>query len=513
MYLRLIAFLSFLIAAGTAEAATIEVTPIAAPNSFLVSVAGPFEFADIELFRTKTLLLPSAIVSFSSDGGSIVAATEIGTSIRLRNFATLVVDGARCASACALAWLGGSKRYLGPNALVGFHAAYIVKDGAASETSIGNALVGAYLSRIGLNDRAVVYITQASPSEMTWLKPADAAQLGIELALLPPNDTQLLPAPKAQSVPAAPDLSAEEIDMADRLARNFDKRYKEAGIAGLNVSIPSCYQEARESRRWPSAEYCIALDFLTTQIDLFAAKTLKIDQMEFNRYDSASARAATLVQSTNGTDGMDAYIGRAKAVAERALTDMGAERPQEAAAPPPEASPTMSGLKIGDPVSNVSTLGLAPRAATHTGPFTVTNWTFADGNQLSVTGSAQGAIVYIEANWGNQPAGAVSDFPDFTYGKTTLAAIRQKFGSNGFAFERHGGAVKVADGVVLINSYEVGTAVATFVTKITGPQARIANIPPDQAVLVAMSLADPKYADGAWGRRSYDANYRPIAWR
>jgi hypothetical protein len=47
-------------------------------------------------------------------------------------------------------------------AQIGFHAAYIEKAGRASESGVGNALVGSYLTQIGLSENAVVYITQAA---------------------------------------------------------------------------------------------------------------------------------------------------------------------------------------------------------------------------------------------------------------------------------------------------------------------------------------------------------------
>ena len=66
---------------------------------------------------------------------------------------------------------------------IGFHAAYSIRDGEATETGAGNALLGAYLNRIGLPDRAVIYITQAAPNEITWLSLSDAKLVGIDVSL------------------------------------------------------------------------------------------------------------------------------------------------------------------------------------------------------------------------------------------------------------------------------------------------------------------------------------------
>jgi hypothetical protein len=182
----LLFFASLLIVVTTSEAATIAVSPLDSNERGLVTVTGTFENSDIEQFRTKTSLLSKALVAFASNGGSLNAGIEIGTMLRLKGFASFVPDGARCASACALAWLGGAKRLMGSTAQVGFHAAYIMRDGVPSESSTGNALVGAYLNRIDLN-RAVIYLTQAAPQDMTWLTLGDAERLGIDVELFTPD--------------------------------------------------------------------------------------------------------------------------------------------------------------------------------------------------------------------------------------------------------------------------------------------------------------------------------------
>ncbi|HWF93665.1 MAG TPA: hypothetical protein VG291_01760 [Xanthobacteraceae bacterium] len=181
-----------------AEAANIEVKQVdgAAP---LVMIDGDLELGDIEVFHGKVSTLSKATVAFRSDGGSLLAGIRIGMLIRVKNFTTIVPDAAQCASACAVAWLGGAHRFLGAGSKVGFHAAYVQKAGAATESGPGNAVLGAYLDQIGLPEDAIVYITQAAPSSMKWLNMEEAAQHGIDVALLPAPDA---PAPLDSSVAA-----------------------------------------------------------------------------------------------------------------------------------------------------------------------------------------------------------------------------------------------------------------------------------------------------------------------
>jgi hypothetical protein len=88
-----------------------------------------------------------------------------GEAIRRKGFSTIVSDGRRCASACALAWLGGVERFIGPDGRIRFHAA---SDSASDRTSgVTNTVVGTYLAKIGLSYEAMTYITQAAPNDMT----------------------------------------------------------------------------------------------------------------------------------------------------------------------------------------------------------------------------------------------------------------------------------------------------------------------------------------------------------
>ena len=176
MYLRVSIALALLATTPTL-AATITVRPQTPDRPIVVILEGPLVEDDEDRFATKTASLPSAFVAFSSDGGSLAAGLRIGEAIRRKGFSTIVLDGRRCASACAFAWLGGIERFLGTDARIGFHA-------ASNPASDGERGVLPYLTKIGLPYEAIIYITQAAPNEMTWLNMSDAAQRGIRVTLL-----------------------------------------------------------------------------------------------------------------------------------------------------------------------------------------------------------------------------------------------------------------------------------------------------------------------------------------
>jgi hypothetical protein len=201
----------------------------------VVMVRGTMLPGDGQKFLALTASTTTALVEFESDGGSLAAGIEIGRAIRLKGFTTFVgystdpskriVDQAtgvvhpvdlRCASACAVAWLGGVKRFLSPGALIGFHAASV----AGLETGLGNALLGAYLNQLGLPDIAVAYITYAAPQSITWLNFEDAKKVGIDVQVFvprivwEPNDKRIPACEwpvecKARGIPTPPSFGAQ----------------------------------------------------------------------------------------------------------------------------------------------------------------------------------------------------------------------------------------------------------------------------------------------------------------
>jgi hypothetical protein len=240
MMSRVAICVAFLLAfAGGGRAATIAVSQVPSADTVMVRVSGTLVLSDAEQFRHTVAGLPKAIIAFHSDGGSVAAAIDIGRQIRLRNFSTLVPDDTRCASACALAWLGGTQRLMGSNTRIGFHAAYDPRSGA--ETGVGNALVGAYLSQIGLPDKAIVYVTQAPPKSMTWLTMSEARQVGIDVAV------STIALPQARLVVAAnggPDSNRTETP--GETPRNSSGTLSFQNIAGKWCGLTTNYEFSRD---------------------------------------------------------------------------------------------------------------------------------------------------------------------------------------------------------------------------------------------------------------------------
>jgi hypothetical protein len=238
----------WLLALPVAQAADIVVKPLEG-GSTLITIDGELELGDIDSFRSKTELLPvgRTTVEFRSKGGRLLAGIRIGALIRAKRFNTVVPDGAQCASACALAWLGGARRFVGEDSTVGFHTAYILKTAGPAESGPGNAILGAYLNQIGLSEEAILYITHAAPTSVQWMSLEEAAEYGIVVAKLPPTGVSI---PLGDAVgPQHPEGSPEQ--------RAID-------------FVQSLFE------RWsgPNAELLAALDRLYTEKVLYHGKSM-----------------------------------------------------------------------------------------------------------------------------------------------------------------------------------------------------------------------------------------------
>jgi hypothetical protein len=251
-----------------AEAASIEVVGHLDAGGSLVVVDGDMESGDIEQFSSKVASLSRATVAFRSDGGSLLAGIRIGMLIRMKDFGTVVPEGAQCASACAVAWLGGARRFMGAGSKVGFHAAYVLKGRGTAESGPGNAVLGAYLYQLGLSEEAIIYVTQAGPTSMKWLNTEEAGQHGIDVALLPPEGSN----PISPLVKEQPQGSLERratdfvLALASRWSgpneeafRSLDELYadKVRYHGKLTPRQTVVLDKRRFAQRWPERSYTI----------------------------------------------------------------------------------------------------------------------------------------------------------------------------------------------------------------------------------------------------------------
>jgi hypothetical protein len=64
---------------------------------------------------------------------------------------------------------------------IGLHQAYNITGEADGR---GNAILGSYLTRLGLGYSVIAYATEAGPQEVRWLTVDDAKRVGIQVIVL-----------------------------------------------------------------------------------------------------------------------------------------------------------------------------------------------------------------------------------------------------------------------------------------------------------------------------------------
>lgn len=172
-------FLTLMLSKGyTAEFERME---LPGDNPDFVFIKGEIEHGDAKKFHDVIGDSPRVTVILESPGGLVRDALEIGATIRLRNFATMVIADTGCYSACALIWVAGARRYMAPTSKIGFHAVYRDEAGELRESGMGNAEVGSFLAHLGLRVEAIRYFTFAGPREFLLLSPRMARSLGIDV--------------------------------------------------------------------------------------------------------------------------------------------------------------------------------------------------------------------------------------------------------------------------------------------------------------------------------------------
>lgn len=133
-----------------------------------VVIEGEIVTGDADKFKNLTLG-DNVDIILKSEGGMLWDSMEIGKHIREKGYATNVLDSDECLSGCAFIWLAGKAKGVSSEATVGFHGAYDLINNVATNTAVGNALLGAYLSRLGYSDDFIVFATKATPEEFSYL--------------------------------------------------------------------------------------------------------------------------------------------------------------------------------------------------------------------------------------------------------------------------------------------------------------------------------------------------------
>lgn len=176
-------FVTFVLTALATRSHAVEIDVVRVPGTEypMVFLRGLIERGDAERFIEIVDGMPTASIILSGPGGLMSEALEIGAEIRIRSFSTMVLPDEECASACGVIWLSGVRRYMADTSMIGFHAAYVIRNGVPYETGMGNAEVGSFMTHLGYSIEAIRFLTAAPPNGINWLTLDHARALGIDV--------------------------------------------------------------------------------------------------------------------------------------------------------------------------------------------------------------------------------------------------------------------------------------------------------------------------------------------
>ena len=163
------------------------------PTLNAIAATGKIEFGDSEdLLRYLRTLprKPNTAIYLSSPGGSLIEGLKLGYLFKELRIKT-VVEGDRpnnlCASACALAFLGGHDpegrpwRSSTTNSLLGYHQFYCAGGQRCSEEQAAVSVILRYGRDMGAPLEIFIEMFNHPPNDMHWFSTDELCSLGIKV--------------------------------------------------------------------------------------------------------------------------------------------------------------------------------------------------------------------------------------------------------------------------------------------------------------------------------------------
>ncbi len=174
-------------------------------NKFAI-VSGSFEYSDdLSQFRELTAREHLFAVGFDSPGGNVAKAMEFGRLIRSLGIATVQARKFECASACSLAFLGGTSRFAEPGS-IGVHkssfsnsANFEVKDAVSAVQQTTAEIIG-YMSEMGVDPGLLQLSLSYDSDDIRYLSGSEMAKFRVTT----PNGSPVI---SSEAVPEKPAIA------------------------------------------------------------------------------------------------------------------------------------------------------------------------------------------------------------------------------------------------------------------------------------------------------------------
>lgn len=185
-----------------------------------IVVSGEFALGDdLTRFAEVVRSHNAAVVGFDSNGGNVVKAMGLGRLIRSYRLHTIQVRGPDCASACALAFMGGVRRIADPGA-IGVHKSSfsgdVVLDAKVAVSAVQQltAEVITYMLEMGVDPALLQLSLKYESDDVRYLSKSEMEQFRVTLGPgsnggPAPASLPEFPTPVARPDPLPNDAAAE----------------------------------------------------------------------------------------------------------------------------------------------------------------------------------------------------------------------------------------------------------------------------------------------------------------
>ncbi|MCY0146807.1 SH3 domain-containing protein [Hoeflea sp. G2-23] len=202
-----IAFASCLLLpkAGTAE---VQFEAATTPDGTVIVAQG--DFANGQNFARFERLVQSSkatVVTFNSPGGNTFAAMEFGRLIRSLGLSTVQLRAAECASACALAFMGGVQRFADPGSIGVHRSSFSAEAGMDSRTAVSaiqsaTADMITYMIDMGIDPGLLQVALKYDSDDMRYLSSSEMTQYRLtQITAALPRVPVPVPAPARRTEP------------------------------------------------------------------------------------------------------------------------------------------------------------------------------------------------------------------------------------------------------------------------------------------------------------------------
>lgn len=186
-----------IVAHSIATAASITST-VSKEGKVIVSIVGEITEGDADTLKLiiKSTNDSGRLVSgvrLDSPGGSILEGSKLAEIIRYGKMATVVANGATCASACFIVFAAGNPSYASYSASIGVHGASDENGHETVEAGAATVSMARIIKELGVPASIIGKMVVTPPDQIVWLTPEDLRSMGTAMtgkpAQVPPGQS------------------------------------------------------------------------------------------------------------------------------------------------------------------------------------------------------------------------------------------------------------------------------------------------------------------------------------